>query len=1217
MTLAVQTIAAANAETREKEAILNAIRIGVYGVDSAGRCTFINKAALDLIGYDRDEVIGRNMHELIHHTYPDGSRYPQSACPLLSTLKTGHVVQLDNETLWRKDGTFFTAEYSSFPVLDQGVVTGSVITFQDTSQRGQAQKRLSVQITVSRILAGSADVTTAMTQVLAAIGSGLEWHAGAFWIVDEQERVLRAAAVWGSPALRADGFLTETAQMSMARGSGLPGRVWDQSAPEHIDDLGADPNFLRRSAARAAGLRFGFAFPVNAGAQTLGVIEIFGHDRRHLDEDFLDSVATLGQQIGQYLRRKWAEEELRGSEALKRAMLDAALDCVISITADSRIVEWNPAAEQTFGYPREAALGQLLPELIIPPEYREKHYEGLARYLATGEGPVLGRRIELEALRADGSRFPIELAINAIEIGGNPHFTAYLRDITQRKRGEDALRENEARLRSLANSIPQLAWMADPEGSIVWYNQRWYEYTGMTFEDMAGWGWKKLHDPEHVDRVVEHFKRSFDAGELWEDTFPLRGKDGEYRWFLSRAVPMRDEKDRIWGWFGTSTDITEQRRTAEALREAEERYRLAARATNDAIWDWDIATDQIRWNDAVRTLFGYSEDQVDPSSDWWKERVHPEDRERVQASIRAVIEGDEAHWADEYRFLEADGNYAAVLDRGFLVRDQSGRPLRMIGAMQDITERKRFEEALAAAKDAAEEANQAKSQFLANMSHELRTPLSAVIGYTEMLQEEAEDLGQDAMISDLGKIESNARHLLSLINDVLDISKIEAGKMEVHAEDFEVAALVAEVAETVQALVAKKENELAVHYGRDLGRMHSDVVKIRQALFNLLSNASKFTEKGRIELSVVRETANGIDQLVFRVTDTGIGMTPEQLDKLFQRFTQADQSTTRKFGGTGLGLAITRAFCTMLGGGISVDSRPGVGTTFTIRLPADVRSLGPVPDGDAASRTADFGDLQPSDHQDLVLVIDDDPATRDLLTRFLTREGFAVRTASDGEAGLRCARELRPSTILLDVMMPRLDGWAVLSALKADPELAEIPVIMVSMVHEKGLGLSLGAADYVTKPIQWARLKSVLDRFRSEASLGCALVIEDDASTRNELRQILQQEGWEVTEVDTGKAGLEKVAETRPGLILADLQIGDMSGFSLLRELRQNPNWRDIPVIAVTGGELTTGQRDWLQGQVRQIVQAGEDALEEELIAELRRIAAARPGAAAQPASRQ
>ena len=325
----------------EINAILNAIDIGVYGVDAAGRCTFINKAALDMLGLSQDEVLGENMHELIHHTYPDGTPYPEPACPLLQTLETGRPVQLDSEMLWRKDGTFLNAEYSSYPVFDEKVVTGSVVTFQDTASRGQARRRLAVQIGVSRILAGSSELDTSMTKVLGTIGSTLGWNAAAFWEVDDEADVLRRAAAWPGPDGGAESFLAETSETTFVRGAGLPGRVWASETPAHISNVLADADFVRRDAAAAAGLRSAFAFPLKTGTQTVGVMEFFSRRWQHFDDDFLESISTLGHQIGQYLRRKRAEQELRESESLKAAILATAIDCVISIDAQSRIAEWN------------------------------------------------------------------------------------------------------------------------------------------------------------------------------------------------------------------------------------------------------------------------------------------------------------------------------------------------------------------------------------------------------------------------------------------------------------------------------------------------------------------------------------------------------------------------------------------------------------------------------------------------------------------------------------------------------------------------------------------------------------------------------------------------------------------------------------------------------------------------------------------------------------
>ena len=495
-------------------------------------------------------------------------------------------------------------------------------------------------------------------------------------------------------------------------------------------------------------------------------------------------------------------------------------------------------------------------------------------------------------------------------------------------------------------------------------------------------------------------------------------------------------------------------------------------------------------------------------------------------------------------------------------------------------------------------ASQAKSAFLARMSHELRTPLNAIIGYSEMLQEEAEDLGHDDLLPDLKKINGAGKHLLSLINDILDLSKIEAGKMDLYLETFEVAPLTAEVATTIQPLIEKNENRLVVRCPDGIGEMHGDLTKVRQILFNLLSNASKFTHQGTVSLSAGRQERDGRDWLLFEVADTGIGMTPEQVQKIFEAFTQADVSTTRKYGGTGLGLAITRRFCDMLGGEISVESAPGVGTTFRLLLPAFQDEAG---EGSAAGPDAPRGTL---DAGPLILAIDDDPAARDLLERFLTREGFQVRTAPDGEEGLRLARELRPAAITLDVMMPRVDGWAVLARLKADPELADIPVIMVTMLDQRNLGYALGAVDYLTKPIDWGRLGSVLGNYHSARS-GDVLVVEDEPDLRSLLQRMLVKQGYQVRDAENGRVALERVREQAPALILLDLMMPEMDGFQFLDELRKVPEWRSIPVLVITARDLTEEDRRRLNGGVQHILEKAAYQ-QEELLRRVRELVSER-----------
>ena len=480
-----------------------------------------------------------------------------------------------------------------------------------------------------------------------------------------------------------------------------------------------------------------------------------------------------------------------------------------------------------------------------------------------------------------------------------------------------------------------------------------------------------------------------------------------------------------------------------------------------------------------------------------------------------------------------------------------------------------------------EAASQHKSQFLANMSHELRTPLNAIIGVTEMLLEDARDLKRDDEVEPLDRVLRAGRHLLALINDILDLSKIEAGKMDLHLESFPMAPLIEDVIKTIQPLAAKNGNRVTADCPADVGMIHADQTRVRQALLNLASNANKFTERGKVTIGVRRMAEVGREWITVAVADTGIGMTPEQVSRLFQEFMQADASTTRKYGGTGLGLAISRRFCQMMGGDITVESEVGRGSTFTIRLPAEVLSAQPVPL--PRSATAPRAPA-PAGATPVVLVVDDDPTVRDMTERFLTREGFSVVTADGGREGLRLTRELHPAAITLDVIMPDLDGWTVLAAIKGDPLLADIPVILMTIMDEKNRGYSLGAADYMVKPVDRERLSVVLREIVGHGGRR-VLVVDDDDILRRGILQALEKDGWKVSEAENGRIGLERLAEALPDAIVLDLMMPEVDGFGFLEALRKRTEWHHIPVVVVTAKDLTEEDHRRLNGGVEHILQ--------------------------------
>ncbi len=476
----------------------------------------------------------------------------------------------------------------------------------------------------------------------------------------------------------------------------------------------------------------------------------------------------------------------------------------------------------------------------------------------------------------------------------------------------------------------------------------------------------------------------------------------------------------------------------------------------------------------------------------------------------------------------------------------------------------------------AEAASRTKSAFLANMSHELRTPLNAIIGYSEILVEDATDRGDETSIGDLQKIQGAGKHLLGLINDILDLSKIEAGRMDIYLEQVFLSRLVDEVKTIIEPMVVKNGNKLVIDLPKDIGSLRTDLTKLKQSLINLLSNAAKFTKQGNVTLRLSRTADDaGVSCVTFAISDSGIGMNEEQLGRLFQAFTQADSSTTRNFGGTGLGLTITKHFCAMLGGSIDVTSKAGEGSTFTIVLPDQTKHSAASAAIDELNAERAGEAVSPSAMT--VLVVDDDPTVHEVLVATLGKEGYRLTHAADGAEAIAMMRKSRPDVVTLDVMMPKMDGWSVLGVMKSDPELENIPVIMLTIVDDRNLGFSLGASEFMTKPIDRNKLIALLRKFAPSLPDALVLIVDDDADTRHVIKSTVEGEGLRTAEAANGRIALDWLdRNAQPSLVLLDIMMPELDGFEFLERIRERPALKQLPIVVLTAKELTENERNFL-----------------------------------------
>lgn len=782
-----------------------------------------------------------------------------------------------------------------------------------------------------------------------------------------------------------------------------------------------------------------------------------------------------------------------------------------------------------------------------------------------------------------------------------------VQSVAARDQASDEVERSRSFLDSVIEQLPHMVFIKDARDlRFVRINRAGEELLGFAREELLG---KNDFDffPEAEARFfVEKDREALARGTVLDipgEIIHTRHKGP--RTLHTKKVPVLDAAGQPRFLLGVSEDITEQHQAAEALRAAETRLQQVFAFSSTVIYALEILPGRLMpsfVSDNFARVTGYeARDALDPR--WAVERLHPEERERLLAEMPALLAQD--RFTREYRFLFRDGSYHWMRDEARVLRDPAGIPVRILGAWLDISERVRGEEELRRARAAAETANRAKSEFLAKMSHELRTPLNSIIGFSEMLADETFGPLNEKQHRYVENVLASGRLLLQVINDILDLSKVEAGRMELALVQFAVGEALAEVRALMETVAERKHHTMEVDVETGLPSIVADAAKFRQIMVNLLSNAIKFTpDGGRIRIAARRPP--GEPMIEVAVSDTGIGIAPEDLQRVFREFEQLDSEYVREQQGTGLGLALTKKLVELHGGRIQVESDVDHGSTFRfylpLRAPPSATPAQPAAAPAAAARPA---------QGPLVLVVEDDARAGDLLGHYLAEAGYRVAHASSGSRAIALARTLRPDAITLDILLPGEDGIAILGQLKTTAATADIPVIVVSITDHRELGLSLGAVEWLVKPVQRDSFVAAVRRSMGPIPVGhtpTVLVVDDEAPMVELLTETLTRHGLRALSATDGRSGVELALAHRPDVVVLDLVMPGMTGFQVVRQLRDHPAGRNIPILVFTGKELTADDRARLLDGVQAVVRKDGAA---ELLAELARVCPAvrRPAA--------
>lgn len=1061
-------------------------------------------------------------------------------------------------------------------------------------ERSRAERRLGVQHTATRVLAESPQLEDAVPGILQAICESLDWEIGIMWWVDVEQDRLRCLDLWHSPTSRINGFAALSRESTFPRGVGLPGRVWASGQPAWIPDVAVDTNFPRAAMALYEGLHGAFGLPILDGDDILGVVEAFSDEIQQPDEELLRLLGAIGSQVGQFMKRKQAEEVALQERFLLSSLMDTIPDPIYFKDAGGRFISINRAMANRFGLDSPAeAVGKTDFDY-----YGEEHARQAwddEQSIMAAEQPLVGKEEHEHSRNGD------ELWLSTTKMpfrdkGGRIIGTfGVSRDITAWKEAEEALRQGEERFRSLIEATAAIVWNTPESGEFETEQPDWSAYTGQSFEQLKGWGWIDAVHPEDRPETARVWSAAVATHSLYQVEHRLRRYDGEYRHMLVRAVPIISRDGAIREWIGAHTDVDAEKRAQAAIREAEERSRQLLESSGEGIFGVDKQGRCIFINQAAANMLGYTQDELlQHISHDLIHHSHPDGTPYAveDCPIYRSIHLEQGLRVDDEVLWRRDGSSFPVEYSAYPLRGADGKTNGAVVNFTDITQRKAVERKLVQATEAAQAATRAKSEFLANMSHEIRTPLNGIVGMTELVLDT--ELTHDQR-EYLGMVKLSADHLLNVINDILDFSKIEAGKLDLESIPFHLRDALDDTLATLAVRAHKKGLELADHVAAEVPEiLVGDPHRLCQVVVNLIGNAIKFTERGEavLRVEVKSRTAEEV-WLHFAVSDTGIGIPQEQHQKLFKAFAQADTSTTRKYGGTGLGLAISARLVQLMGGEIWLESQAEQGSTFHFTMPFGLAHEEPPL---LLAGPAQILGLS-------VLIVDDNATNRKILQEILTNWGMNPTVVDGGREAIEALERSRQggtpyALVLLDAMMPEMDGFTLAEWIQKESGLVGATLMMLSSANRREDAArcqGLGIASYLTKPIrQSTLLDAIMTALGSKSTAPATgaplppiavptaprtklrlLLAEDNLINQRLAVALLKKRGHHVVVVGNGHEALAALDGPPFDAILMDVQMPGMDGFEATAAIRARDarNGVHTTIVAMTAHALK-GDRD-------------------------------------------